>query len=118
MDQVPAADLVNDQYKKDFPGRSLNKPVGVINTMTVPSYNKDFKDPNTMKAVSMAIDRATIVKSVFNDGRTPATGWVSPVVQGYKAGACGEYCTYDPAKAKQLLAQASFKGPFTYSYNS
>jgi oligopeptide transport system substrate-binding protein len=118
MDQVPPADLVNNQYQKDFPGRFVNKPVGVIQTVTLPTYVKGYNDPNLGKALSLAIDRNTITKTIFNGGRTPATGWVSPVVQGYKAGACGQYCTYDPAKAKTFLAQATYKGPFTFSYNA
>jgi oligopeptide transport system substrate-binding protein len=120
MDQVPAADLVNNQYQKDLgTGRWINKPVGVINTATLPEYSSNFKnDPNIGKALSLAIDRATITKTVFNGGRTPATGWVSPVVQGYKAGACGTYCTYNPTLAKQYLAKSTFKGPFSFSYNA
>jgi oligopeptide transport system substrate-binding protein len=118
MDQVPPADLVNNQYQKDFPGRFVNKPVGIIQTVTLPTYVKGYNDPNLGKALSLAIDRATITKTIFNGGRTPATGWTSPVLQGYKAGACGEFCTYDPAKAKTFLAQATYKGPFTFSYNA
>ncbi len=118
MDQVPPADLVNDQYKQDLPDRTENKPVGTIGTMTLPYYQKNYQDPNLGKAISLAIDRAAIVKSIFNNGRTPATGWVSPVVDGYKAGACGEFCTFDPAKAKEYLAKATFKGPFTFSTNT
>ena len=34
---------------------------------------------------------------------SPATSWVSPVVEGYQEGACGECCEYDPAAAKALL---------------
>jgi oligopeptide transport system substrate-binding protein len=118
MDQVPAAALVNNQYQTDLPGRFVNKPVGIIQTATLPTYQKDYNDPNLGKALSLAIDRNTITKSVFNGGRTPATGWVSPIVEGYKAGACGEFCTYDPAKAKTFLAQAKIKGPFSFSYNA
>lgn len=119
MDQVPASALVNDQFKKDLPGRSISKPVGVIQTLTLPEYDKNFKNnPDIGKALSLAIDRATITKAVFNNGRTPATGWVSPVVDGYKAGACGTYCTYNPTLAKQYLAKSPFKGPFSYSYNA
>ena len=59
----------------------------------------------------MAIDRDTIIKQIFNNTRQPATGWVSPVVDGYKADQCGEYCKFDPAKAKAKLAEAGgFKG--------
>jgi len=119
MDQVPDSALVDDGYQKDFPDRFANKPVGVIQTATLPVYNANFKnDPNVAKALSLAIDRDSITDKVFNKGRTPATGWVSPVVEGYKAGACGEFCTYDPAKAKEFLAKAKFKGPFTFATNS
>ena len=118
MEQVPASALVKNQFETDLPGRTVNKAVGVIGTATLPVYDKDYADPNVGKAFSMAIDRDAITKSVFNGGRTPATGWVSPVVDGYKAGACGEYCTYDPAKAKAALALTDFKGPFVYSYNA
>ena len=48
----------------------------------------------------MAIDRDTIIKQIFNGTRDPATGWVSPVVDGYKADQCGEYCKYDPAQGQ------------------
>ena len=43
-----------------------------------------------------------IIKVAFYDTREPATGWVSPVVDGYKAGACGPCCTFNPEQAKQL----------------
>lgn len=67
----------------------------------------------------MAIDRETIIKQIFNNTRVPATGWVSPVVDGYKAGQC-EFCTYDAAKAKALLDEAGgFKGEaITLAYNA
>jgi oligopeptide transport system substrate-binding protein len=119
MDQVPPSALVDNQFEKDLPGRTFNEPIGTIATMTLPSYNKNFKgNPDIGKALSLATDRDTITKSVFNGGRTPATGWVSPVVDGYKAGACGEFCSYDPTKAKEYLAKSSYKGPFTFSYNA
>ena len=68
----------------------------------------------------MAIDRDTIIKQIFNNTRKPATGWVSPVVDGYKADQCGEFCKFDPAKAKAKLAEAGgFKGgKITLSYNA
>jgi oligopeptide transport system substrate-binding protein len=118
MNQVPAAALVRNQYQKDFPGRFVNKSVGVIQTATLPQYIDNYDDANLGKALSLAIDRKTITEKIYNGGRTPATGWVSPVVQGYKAGACDPYCTYDPEQAKSFLAKAKYKGPFSYAYNS
>ena len=36
----------------------------------------------------------------------------------YKEGACGEYCTYDPEKAKQLLEEGGgYDGKLTLTYN-
>jgi oligopeptide transport system substrate-binding protein len=118
MDQVPASALVGDQYKQDLPERWADKDLGYVATMTLPSYDKNYDDPNLGKALSLAVDRAGIAKSVYNNGRTPATGWVPPGIDGYKAGACGEFCTYDPVKAKQFLAQATYKGPFSFEYNA
>ena len=118
MDQVPPSALAKNNYQKSFPGRYVNKPVGVIQTATLPEYVNGYKDPNLGKALSLAIDRPTITAKVFNNGRTPATGWVSPVVQGYQAGACDPYCTYNPTEAKSFLAKATYKGPFSFAYNA
>ena len=118
MDQVPPAALAQNRYQKQFPGRYVNKTVGIFQSVTLPEYVDGYDDPNLGKALSMAIDRPTITQKVFNGGRTPASGWVSPVVQGFKAGACDPYCTYDPAKAKEAFADAKYKGPFTFSYNA
>ena len=62
----------------------------------------------------MAIDRDLITKQIFNGTVTPADGWVSPVVDGFKAGACGESCTFNPAEAKELYdAAGGYKGTLT-----
>ncbi|MGH3989155.1 MAG: peptide ABC transporter substrate-binding protein, partial [Pseudonocardiaceae bacterium] len=90
-----------------------------IQTATVPIYDAKYKSPDLAKAISMAINRDQIVEQIYNNGRQPATGWVSPVVNGYVEGACGEFCTFDPAKAKELLEKAGgFEGRMTYGYNA
>jgi oligopeptide transport system substrate-binding protein len=121
-DEIPASALIDDKYKSDLPDRNGQKESGVIQTITAAPSKVDpnFADPRIKQAISMAIDRDTIIKQIFNGTRVPATGWVSPVVDGYKAEQCGEYCKYDPAKAKALLAEAGgFKGDkITLSYNA
>jgi oligopeptide transport system substrate-binding protein len=121
-DQIPSSAMIDDKYKTDLPDRNANKAVGVIQTITFSPAKVDpnYADPKIRQAISMAIDRATIVKQIFNNTRTPATGWVSPVVDGYKANQCGEYCTYDAAKAKAKLDEAGgFKGTkMTLAYNA
>jgi oligopeptide transport system substrate-binding protein len=120
-DEVPSSAQIDDKYKTDLPDRNAQKAVGVIQTVTFAPTKVDpaYADPKVRQAISMAIDRDTIIKQIFNNTRKPATGWVSPVVDGYKADQCGEFCKFDPAKAKAKLAEAGgFKGgKMTLSYN-
>ena len=117
--QIPASALVNDQFKTDLPDRNLEKANSTLQMLGL-NYHVDPKleDVKVRQAISMAIDRPTIIKEIFNGAFTPATGWVSPVVEGYKEGACGEYCTYDPEKAKQLLEEGGgYDGKLELHYN-
>jgi oligopeptide transport system substrate-binding protein len=122
VDRVPTSSLIDDKYKQELPDRNASKTVGVGQTMTFAPVKVDpnYANPKLRQAISMAINRDEITKQIFNGTRTPATGWVSPVVDGYKADACGEFCKYDPAKAKQLFQEAGgFKGgKMTLSYNA
>lgn len=121
-DEIPASALIDDKYKSDLPERNAQKESGVIQTITFAPTKVDpnYADPKIRQAISMAIDRDTIIKQIFNNTRVPATGWVSPVVDGYKAEQCGEFCKYDAAKAKALLEEAGgFKGDkITLAYNA
>jgi len=121
-DEIPTSAIIGDKYKSDLPDRNAQKETGVIQTVTFAPTKVDpnYADPKVRQAISMAIDRPTIIKAIFNGTREPATGWVSPVVDGYKADQCGEYCTFDAAKAKQMLQSAGgFKGDkMTLSYNA
>jgi ABC-type oligopeptide transport system substrate-binding subunit len=53
-------------------------------------------------ALSMANNRQELIDTIFDGSFTPADSLVSPVVAGYREGACGEFCTYDVDKAKTL----------------
>ncbi len=116
---LPTADIAGDKYKTDLNNRAINKDVLVVQTATFPLYDPRFANPDLRKAISMAINRDQITKVIFSGTRTPSTSYSSPAVDGYQAGTCGESCTYDPAKAKALLAKAGgFTGKLTLSYNA
>ena len=71
----------------------------------------------------MAINRQQITEQIFQNTRTPATDWTSPVLGdagGYKAGLCGDACTYNPTKAKKLIQQGGGipGGQITICYNA
>lgn len=122
VEALPTAALAGEKYKSDLGDRFVEQANGVIQTITVPSYVKDIgakEKADLRKAISMAIDRPLVIKNIFNNTRVPATGWVSPVVGGYKEGQCGEFCTFNPEKAKELLAKAGgFTGTIELAYNA
>lgn len=67
-----------------------------------------FKDKLVRQAFIYAIDRQTLVEKVMRNDRFVATGYVPT---GMPDGPVGEKAyAYDPAKAKELLAQAGFPG--------
>ncbi|WP_375423291.1 ABC transporter substrate-binding protein [uncultured Friedmanniella sp.] len=119
VDAIPPDQLIGDQYKTDLDGRNGQREIGGNDWVTFSPNDPQLKDnPALRKAISMAIDRAGITQTVFNGTRTPATGWVPPAVDGYKAGACGDACTFDAAKAKAAFdAAGGYKGTLTYTTN-
>ncbi|WP_310722717.1 ABC transporter substrate-binding protein [Streptomyces sp. N2A] len=124
VDDVPAAQLRH--VKSDLGGRYINQPAGIIQTLTFPMYRKEWSRPGSDKVrrgLSMAIDRKQITKEIFENTRTPATDWTSPVLGangGYRAGLCGAACEFDPAKARQLIKEGGGLpgGRMTLAYNA
>ncbi len=119
IDQIPPDQLIGDQWKSDLDSRNGQRDIGGNDWVTFSPEDPQLKNnPALRKALSMAIDRQTILTQVFNGTRTPATGWVPPAVDGYKAGACGDACTFDAAKAKAAYqAAGGYNGTLTYTAN-
>jgi oligopeptide transport system substrate-binding protein len=116
--RLPASALTDDAYLDDLGERVVDQANGSMAYLTAPLYLPAYANPDLAKAISMAINREQVIDVAFNGSRLPATGWVSPVVNGYKAGACGEYCDYQPAAAKTLFQTTGFAGPITITYEA
>ena len=104
-------DLPPDAYasaKDLFASRYIEQPRPSITTLAFPTYDKRFANPMVRKALSMAIDRAALTRAIFFDTRTPADSYAAPVVNGYRKGACGQWCEYPPEEAKRILKQVGF----------
>ncbi|MDG4821074.1 ABC transporter substrate-binding protein [Asanoa sp. WMMD1127] len=86
--------------------------------LAFPTYEAEFSKPEVRKAISMAIDRDEIVRSVFKGSQQSARSFVSPVVAGYRENTCGEACEFDAAKAKQLYDANGGPKKLQLSYNS
>ncbi|AEW96326.1 MULTISPECIES: peptide ABC transporter substrate-binding protein [Streptomycetaceae] len=124
VDDIPVTQLKN--VKRDLGSRYLNQPAGVIQTIAFPMYDPRWGGATMDKVrrgISMAIDRASIAEHIFHGTRTPATDWTSPVLGakgGYTKGLCGDACTYDPARARQLVREGGGLpgGQVRISYNA
>jgi len=74
------------------------------------SSRKPFTDARVRQAMWYAVDFATISRSLFDQAGAPATGPLPAAVFG---SATQNPYGYDPAKAKQLLAEAGYPDGFT-----
>ena len=117
---IPQDQFIGDAYQNDFPDRFTQREAGRISWITFSPNDPQLKDkPDLRKAISRAIDRDLITKQIWNNTVTPATGWVSPVVDGYKGDACGDSCKFDAAAAKSAFeAAGGYKGTLTMTYNA
>ena len=117
-DIIPSDRLVGDLFKTELDNRYVERETGTIAVNSFSPIDKPFKNEDLRRAISMAIDRDLINKQIFNGTRPPAHGWVVPVVDGFKADACGESCTYNPEKAKELYAKSGgYKGTLQLTVN-
>ncbi|MFF0343043.1 ABC transporter substrate-binding protein [Kribbella sp. NPDC004875] len=69
------------------------------------------KDPRVRQALALSIDREALVKSIFNGLNTVACSPVSPKSE-FTSDAAQTCPPHDPAKAKQLLADAGVQTPY------
>ncbi|MCG6499026.1 ABC transporter substrate-binding protein [Kitasatospora sp. A2-31] len=92
---------------QEFGERYIYKPESGVGFLGFPiSTNPAFGKPEIRKAISMAIDRESITKTIFSGTRKPADDFISPIIPGYRQGALGDAAKYNPAKAKELFTQA------------
>ena len=68
-----------------------------------------FDDVNVRKAFSMAFDRQKFIDVVLDGHALPASGLYPPGLPGFNTAVKG--LPYDPAQARQLLAQSKYGGP-------
>ncbi|RZT17051.1 peptide/nickel transport system substrate-binding protein [Kribbella sp. VKM Ac-2569] len=95
-----------------YQGLTIN--IGNANGIGNPPKQLDTpiaKDPKVRQALALAIDREALVKSIFNGLNTVACSPVSPKSE-FTSDAAQVCPAHDPAKAKQLLADAGVKTPY------
>ncbi|MEV0193561.1 ABC transporter substrate-binding protein [Kitasatospora purpeofusca] len=90
--------------KGEFGDRYIYKPESGVGYIGFPIATNPatYGKPEIRKAISMAIDREAITKTIFSGTRVPADDFVNPLIPGYRKGAMGDAAKYDPTKAKAL----------------
>jgi peptide/nickel transport system substrate-binding protein len=81
-------------------------------TLMMQLADERFADERVRKAISYAIDREGLVNGVYRGFATPS---VTSLPVGYGSPSSGETLSYDPEKAKALLAEAGFADGFEAS---
>ncbi|MBV9813723.1 MAG: glutathione ABC transporter substrate-binding protein [Acetobacteraceae bacterium] len=84
--------------------KSIYAQYVALNTM-----RKPFSDPRVRQALNYAVDKQAMIKVVFNGFAQPLDSPLPPLLNGYTKE--GSY-PYDPAKAKQMLAEAGYPNGF------
>ncbi len=124
IDGIPDSSIAT--FQTDLGDRAVNQPAAIIQTFTIGEQIAHFAgDEGKLRraAISMAIDRNSITKTIFNDTRVPATDFTSPALNGYqKSLDGGDVLKYNPDEAKKLWAEADkiskWSGKFEIAYNA
>jgi ABC-type transport system substrate-binding protein len=94
-------------------------PNSTINYLGLPSYVPELQNPDVRAALSMAIDKETLVNSpIFNGTRRAAWNLQSPVIPGFQETVCDNW-SYNPEQAAALWeSSGGIEGPITVWFNS
>lgn len=78
--------------------------------MGMNTEKKPFDDVRVRQAINYAVDRDIIIRKLLKDKAYKATGWLPATAAAFDKERAPY--PYDPAKAKQLLAQAGYPNGF------
>jgi oligopeptide transport system substrate-binding protein len=94
------------------PGSPLNSQLVIVPELSTFAFFMNnslppFDNKLVRQAFGLAIDREAYANGVLQGAAKPTTSWIPPGMPGYDE-QVGKQYSFDPAKAKSLLAQAGF----------
>jgi oligopeptide transport system substrate-binding protein len=108
--------------KREFAAETFTSPASWIGYISINQTQDRFKDARVRKALSLAIDRETIVGKVLNNGELPAWSLVPPGTVNFTASGAADYSAMPmaerQAEARRLLAEAGYDAgnPLTFTF--
>ncbi|MBU2668740.1 ABC transporter substrate-binding protein [Actinoplanes bogorensis] len=114
--KIPIENLAS--ASSDLGTRLARTPSSSFSFVGFPMYDDKYKNPDVRRALSMAINRQEMTDQVFLGSEQPATSFVSPQVAGARPNSCGQWCEYNPTRAKQLYTAANGPRDIKISYNT
>jgi len=122
LDIVPIVPLENmSSVRADLGDRFLQAPSSTFQFLAFPTFDRKFAKVEIRRAISMALDREEIIRTIFLNSQSPARSFVSPIVPGYRPNTCGEACEFNPQTAKALFdahgGAAAVGGRIEIAYN-
>jgi ABC-type transport system substrate-binding protein len=109
-DGIPPAKYLQMRKSPDFKGMIVDRQQLETSYVTLNTQIKPLDNPKVRQALNMAIDKNRIVR-IINGRATPASQVLPPMMPGFDKSYSGY--AFDPAKAKELLAEAGLKDGFT-----
>jgi oligopeptide transport system substrate-binding protein len=98
LDKVP-------YYRLKYPEYLRIDPWQVIYLYRLNVERKPLDNPKVRMALNLAVNREAIVKNITRQNEQPATGLTPPGMGDYQA---LKWITYNPDKARHLLAEAGY----------
>jgi peptide/nickel transport system substrate-binding protein len=109
--EFPAPDAIQPLKSSGF--TLYEEPYSHIWPWVFDTTKGPLKDVRVRQALNYAIDRQSMVRNILQGTGTPAQQYIPKPDTGYDPK--NDTLTYDPAKAKQLLADAGYPNGFTMS---
>lgn len=124
LDQVPPSALTT--FENDDRVQAFNEPGSVFASITIPERLDHFSGEEgnlRRKAISMAMNREEMAEKLFNNTRTAALDFTSPVLDGWTEDVPGnEVLKTNTEEAAKLWAEADaineWSGKFQIAYNA
>jgi oligopeptide transport system substrate-binding protein len=118
LDTIPTSALPT--YRNELGDRAISGPTAMNQTIDTPLRLPHFGGEEgrlRRLALSAAINRPQICKQIFSDTRSPARDFTARSLPGFDPDIPGsDGLNFDPARAKQLWAQAEAISPWSGDY--